>query len=88
MFMATVPRLETNGAGEVFPGAWQTVVLTELAVGLSEAFANAMTEWAALQSEMWSRSTAIQSEWTKALTGQTLELPPWMIWHNGTEQLA
>ena len=88
--MATEPRLETNGAAVAFFGAWPAA-LTELGVGLSQAFINGMTEWAALNNEIWTRGSAIQAEWTKALTGQAIDLPQlpaWMIWHNGTEQLA
>ena len=34
----------------------------------------------------WSFWWALQFECLRELT--TLELPPWMLWHNGTEQLA
>ena len=66
-------------------------VLAELAVGLPQTYVNAMAGWMALQNEFWSYGSAVRAELTKTFADQVTDLtllPPWMIWHNGTEQLA
>jgi acyl dehydratase len=42
--------------------------------------------WLSLQSALWSACIQVQAEWARPLVAG--ELPNWMVWQNGTEQLA
>ena len=88
----TSPPFASNAAGaEAFLG-WPASALAEFAVGVPQACVSGLAGWMALQNELWSYGSAVQAEWTKILAKQTAELPEWlpawMVWHNGTEQLA
>ena len=92
MAQSTSARQAANAAaGDTFLG-WPTSVLTEFAVGLPQAYVSGLAGWMALQNKLWSYGSAVQAEWTKTVAQQAADLPmllpPWMVWHNGTEQLA
>jgi hypothetical protein len=42
--------------------------------------------WLSLQSALWSACIQMQAEWARPLAAG--ELPNWMVWQLGTEQLA
>jgi hypothetical protein len=91
MAQSTSTRLAANAAaGDTLLG-WPGSVLVEFAVGLPQAYVSGMAGWMALQNELWAYGSAIRAELTTTFAKQATDLtllPPWMVWHNGTEQLA
>ncbi|MGA0610771.1 hypothetical protein [Caldimonas sp. KR1-144] len=45
-------------------------------------------QWLEVQSAWWSSCVNWQAQWVRELQRLASELPPWMIWFNGPEQLA
>jgi hypothetical protein len=46
------------------------------------------TQALTLQSTLWMAAAALQARWLSDSAEALAQLPPWMVWHNGTEQLA
>jgi hypothetical protein len=47
-----------------------------------------LDQFMALQTASLAAWWALQGDWMRSLGGMAGELPAWMVWHNGTEQLA
>jgi hypothetical protein len=47
-----------------------------------------LDQFVAFQTASLASWWALQGEWMRAFGGMAGELPAWMVWHNGTEQLA
>jgi hypothetical protein len=47
-----------------------------------------LDQFMALQTASLAAWWALQGDWMRSLEGMAGELPAWMVWHNGTEQLA
>lgn len=54
----------------------------------AEAGGEFLRQWLALQEQWFAGWCALQCEWARDFEARTAELPSWMVWHNGTEQLA
>ena len=90
MVQSTSTRLAASAVGNTLL-EWPASVLAEFAVGLPQAYVSGMANWLALQNELWSYGSTVRAELTKTFANQVTDLtllPPWMVWHNGTEQLA
>ena len=87
---STRPAAYTTAGDNYLP--WPASVLADFAVGLPQAYVSGLAGWMALQNEIWSYGSAVQAEWTNTLAQQAANLPTllpaWMVWQNGTEQLA
>lgn len=55
---------------------------------LVEAGSELFEQWLQAQMALASSWLEWQAQWLQAYQQQGFQLPPWLIWHNGTEQLA
>jgi hypothetical protein len=49
---------------------------------------NWFTQMVELQSTWFTSCLVLQGDYWRYWMPESLELPAWMVWHNGTEQLA
>lgn len=62
---------------------------------VQDAIASAMTgatelygQWLEMQASLWASWLNGQAAYVRELRGEAGDLPPWMVWFNGPEQLA
>jgi hypothetical protein len=69
------------------PSPLDNIALDAMAA-YAEAGGQLFQQWLALQESWLAGWCSLQCEWARDFEARAAALPSWMVWHNGTEQLA